>query len=199
MTSLVQHPAPAFCAGAVLGDGTIEEELTLERFRGRHVVLFFYPLDFTFVCPSEILAFDARIEEFVRRDCEILGVSVDSVYTHAAWRRTPVDEGGIGEVRFPLVSDLTRSIARDFGVLSDDGVALRATFLIDREGTVRHQTVNDLGLGRNADETLRVLDALRHVDTSGEVCPAGWTEGEPGMEPTTGGVVKYLRNYRARL
>jgi peroxiredoxin (alkyl hydroperoxide reductase subunit C) len=199
MSTLVQRPAPPFLASALMPDGTFDEELTLERFRGRYVALFFYPLDFTFVCPSEILAFDRRIEAFEERECQVLGCSVDSHYTHFAWRNTSPDSGGIGPVRFPLVSDLSKRIARDYGILADDSVALRATFLIDRGGVVRHQVVNDLGLGRDVDELLRVLDALRHVEVSGEVCPSGWKKGDPAMVPSRTGVASYLKSYRARL
>jgi peroxiredoxin (alkyl hydroperoxide reductase subunit C) len=199
MSTLVQRPAPPFLASALMPDGTFDEEIALERFRGRYVALFFYPLDFTFVCPSEILAFDRRIEAFEERECQVLGCSVDSHYTHFAWRNTPPDSGGIGPVRFPLVSDLSKRIARDYGILADDSVALRATFLIDRGGVVRHQVVNDLGLGRDVDELLRVLDALRHVEVSGEVCPSGWKKGDPAMVPSRTGVASYLKSYRARL
>jgi peroxiredoxin (alkyl hydroperoxide reductase subunit C) len=187
--------APVFRATAVLPDGTIDDRFTLESFRGRYVVLFFYPLDFTFVCPTEILTFDQRIEEFESRGCAVVGVSVDSPYTHVAWRNTAVEDGGIGPIRFPLVSDLTKSIARGYGVLIDEGVALRGTFLIDRDGIVRHEVVNDLGLGRNIDDTLRTLDALRHTERSGKVCPANWESGKADMEPTTVGVAKYLQDF----
>lgn len=199
MSSLVQKSAPNFCAAAVMNDGTINDEFSLETFRGRTVVLFFYPLDFTFVCPSEILAFDKRIEEFEKRDCQVIGVSVDSAFTHNAWRNTAVEDGGIGPIRFPLVADVKKQIASDYGVLLEDGVALRATFLIDAEGVVRHQIVNDLGIGRDVDEALRVVDALQHHRESDNVCPAGWKKGDPAMEPTPDGVKKYLKNYRTRL
>jgi len=199
MSSLVQKSAPTFSAAAVQEDGNIIDGFSLEAFRGRTVVLFFYPLDFTFVCPSEILAFDKRIEEFEQRDCQVIGVSVDSAFTHAAWRNTAVEEGGIGSIRFPLVADVTKKIASDYGVLLEEGVALRATFLIDSKGVVRHQIVNDLGIGRDVDEALRVVDALQHHAQSDNVCPAGWKKGDPAMEPTPAGVKKYLKDYRARL
>jgi peroxiredoxin 2/4 len=199
MSTLVQHPAPTFTASAVLPDGKIDDGFSLEDLRGKYVVLFFYPLDFTFVCPSEILAFDKRVDAFEERNCQVIGVSVDSAFTHAAWRKTAPENGGIGPVRFPLVADLTKHISRTFGVLSGDAVALRATFLLDRDGVIRHQAVNDLGIGRDVDETLRTLDALIHHETSAEVCPAGWTAGDPAMEATSEGVAKYLKNYRARL
>jgi peroxiredoxin (alkyl hydroperoxide reductase subunit C) len=191
--SLIAKPAPDFTAPAVLGGDTIEPEFSLGSLKGKYVVLFFYPLDFTFVCPTEILAFDRKLDEFRERGAEVVGVSVDSQYTHLAWKRTPVDEGGIGPIRYPLVADLTKQISRDYGVLLEEGgVALRGTFLIDREGIVRHAVVNDLGLGRNIDEALRMVDALRHHDEHGDVCPAGWTEGEETMTPTPEGVAKYL-------
>jgi peroxiredoxin (alkyl hydroperoxide reductase subunit C) len=199
MSVLVQKEASSLTATAILPDDTIDEGFSLQKFRGRYVALFFYPLDFTFVCPSEILAFDRRLDEFRNRDCEVIGVSVDSHFTHLAWKNTPVEEGGIGPVRFPLVSDLTKQIARDYGILSDDAVALRGTFLIDREGIVRHQIVNDLGLGRNIDDVLRTLDALQHSEGSGDVCPANWEKGKQAMKPTPAGVKKYLKDFGLKL
>lgn len=195
MSNLVTREAPNFTATAVSPDGHFDAEFSLERFRGRYVILFFYPLDFTFVCPSEILAFDAALEQFKGKNCEVVGVSVDSEYTHLAWRKTPVDQGGIGPIGFPLVSDLKKQIARDYDVLFDESVALRGLFLIDRQGVVRHAVVNDLPLGRSVDEALRMLDALRFHEQKGEVCPANWNEGDEGMEPTTEGVVDYLSKF----
>jgi peroxiredoxin (alkyl hydroperoxide reductase subunit C) len=195
MSFLVAGQAPDFVATAVMGDDSLDEQFSLFSLRGKHVVLFFYPLDFTFVCPSEILAFDERLDEFHERGCEVVGVSVDSHYTHLAWRRTAVENGGIGKIRYPLVSDLKKNIARDYGVLFDDEVALRGLFLIDREGIVRHALVNDLPLGRNVDEALRILDALRFHEKHGDVCPANWKLGEEGMKPTSQGVVDYLSKY----
>jgi peroxiredoxin (alkyl hydroperoxide reductase subunit C) len=195
MSFLVAGEAPDFVATAVMADDSFAEQFSLSSLRGKHVVLFFYPLDFTFVCPSEILAFDERLDEFHERGCEVVGVSVDSHYTHLAWRRTEVEKGGIGKIRYPLVSDLKKSIARDYGVLFDDEVALRGLFLIDREGVVRHALVNDLPLGRNVDEALRILDALRFHEKHGDVCPANWKLGEEGMKPTSQGVVDYLSKY----
>ena len=195
MSFLVASQAPDFVATAVMGDDSLDEQFSLSSLRGKHVVLFFYPLDFTFVCPSEILAFDERLDEFHERGCEVVGVSVDSHYTHLAWRRTEVGNGGIGKIRYPLVSDLKKTIARDYGVLFDDEVALRGLFLIDREGIVRHALVNDLPLGRNVDEALRMLDALRFHEEHGDVCPANWKLGEEGMKPTSQGVVDYLSKY----
>jgi peroxiredoxin (alkyl hydroperoxide reductase subunit C) len=199
MSVLVQKEAPPFTAAAIMPDNAIDESFSLQKYRGRYVVLFFYPLDFTFVCPSEILAFDHRLEEFRKRDCEVIGVSVDSYFTHLAWKNTSVDEGGIGAIRFPLVADLTKQIARDYGILSGESVALRGTFLIDGEGVVRHQVVNDLGLGRNIDDVIRTLDALQHTERSGDVCPANWENGKDAMEPTAIGVKKYLKDFGLKL
>jgi len=191
MPTLVTKQAPDFTAQAVMANDAFAE-LTLSSFQGRYVVLFFYPLDFTFVCPSEIIAFDRRLEEFKEKNCEVIGVSVDSQYTHLAWKSTPLREGGLGNVRFPLVSDLKKEIARAYGVLHDDAVALRGLFLIDREGIVRHQLVNDLPLGRSVDEALRVLEALQFFEAYGDVCPADWHPGQEGMKPTREGVASYL-------
>lgn len=199
MSVLVQKEAPGFTAAAVLPGGVIKEGFSPADYRGRYVILFFYPLDFTFVCPSEILAFDHRIEEFRKRGAEVIGVSVDSQYTHLAWRNTPVEAGGIGPIGFPLVADITKRIARDYGVLAGDAVALRATFLIDREGIVRHQIVNDLGLGRNVDEAIRMLDALQAFEEHGCVCPANWRKGDATMKPTPQGVASYLAEHGKRL
>ena len=195
MTSLVTREAPQFTARAVMPDDTFTDSFTLSQFHGRYVALVFYPMDFSIVCPTELLALDHRIEQFRQRDCEVVGVSVDSHYTHRAWRNTPVDEGGIGPIRFPLVSDLTKQIARDYGVLAGDAVALRATFLIDREGVVRHQVVNDPDVGRNIEDTLRTLDALRHKEDHGRVCPANWEEGRDSLEATPAGVTKFLKDF----
>ena len=195
MSFLVTKDAPDFKATAVLADGSFDEQFSLSALRGKYVVLFFYPLDFTFVCPSEILAFDKKLAEFEERNCAVVGVSVDSPYTHAAWRRTTVADGGIGEICFPLVSDMSRNIARSYGILLDEEVALRGLFLIDREGVVRHAVVNDLPLGRNVDEAVRMVDALRFHEERGEVCPANWKKGGEGMKPTTAGVIDYLSKY----
>ncbi len=195
MPTLVSHPAPDFKAQVVLANNEIVET-TLSDLRGdKYAVLFFYPLDFTFVCPSEIIAFDKKLEEFQKRNCVVLGVSVDSHFTHLAWKNTPRDKGGIGQVRYPLVSDLSKDIARQYGVLFDNTVALRGLFLIDREGKVRHALINDLPLGRNIDEALRILDALQFHETHGEVCPANWREGEEGMKATPDGVADYLARH----
>lgn len=199
MSALVTEQAPAFTAMAVMPDDSFREDFSLAELRGQYVVLLFYPSDFSFVCPSEILALDHRIGQFRERDCEVVGISVDSHHTHLAWKRTPVDDGGIGPIQFPLVADITKQISRDYGVLVGDAVALRATFVVDRLGVVRHQVVNDPDLGRNIEDTLRTLDALRHVEIHGEVCPANWEEGREAMQATPAGVVRYLKDFGLKL
>ena len=191
MCTLVTQQAPDFTAQAVMPNNTFAD-LTLSSTRGKYVVLLFYPLDFTFVCPSEILAFDRKLAEFKKRNCEVIGVSVDSQYTHLAWKSTPLREGGLGAVQFPLVSDLKKDIARAYGVLLDEAVALRGLFLIDKDGIVRHELVNDLPLGRSVDEVLRMLDALQFFETYGDVCPADWHPGEEAIKPTHEGISEYL-------
>jgi peroxiredoxin (alkyl hydroperoxide reductase subunit C) len=176
-------------------DNSIDEKFKLSNYRGKYVVLFFYPLDFTFVCPSEIIAFDAALEKFQRKNTQVIGVSVDSHFTHLAWKNTPRKEGGIGPIRYPLVADLTKSIAEDYGVLLEGGVALRGLFLIDKEGKVRHALINDLPIGRSVDEALRTLDALQFHEQHGDVCPANWHEGEEAMKPTADGVAQYLAKH----
>jgi peroxiredoxin (alkyl hydroperoxide reductase subunit C) len=195
MCTLVTKPAPDFTATAVMPDNTFEENFKLSSYKGKYVVLFFYPLDFTFVCPSEIIAFDTALEKFHKKNAEVIGVSVDSHFTHLAWKNTPRDQGGIGQVRYPLVADLTKQIAADYSVLLEAGIALRGLFLIDKTGVVRHALVNDLPLGRNVDEALRLLDALQFVESHGEVCPANWREGQEAMKPTAEGVAKYLAGH----
>lgn len=193
MGVLVGKQAPDFTAPAVLGNGDIVDAFTLsEATKGKKAVVFFYPLDFTFVCPSELLAFDHRIEEFKKRNVEVIGVSIDSHFSHNAWRNTPVNEGGIGPVNYTLVADMTHSICKSYDVESEGGVAYRGSFLIDEDGQVRHQVVNDLPLGRNVDEMLRMVDALAFHQTHGEVCPAGWNEGDKGMDASPAGVAAYL-------
>ena len=192
--SLVTKEAPDFTATAVMADNDFQE-LTLSDYRGKYVVLFFYPLDFTFVCPSEIIAFDKALPKFQAKNAEIIGVSVDSQFTHFAWRNTEPAKGGIGKVGYPLVADLSKNIARDYGVLLDAGIALRGLFLIDKEGVVQHALVNNLPLGRNVDEALRVLDALQFTEKHGEVCPANWKEGEDSMKPSADGVADYLAKH----
>lgn len=195
MTTLVTREAPDFTATAVLGDNTIVEDFKLSGLRGKYTVLFFYPLDFTFVCPSEIIAFDKQLKEFKSRNCEVVGVSVDSHFTHLAWKNTPVNKGGIGAIGYTLVSDLTKQIARDYGVLLNDAVALRGLFVIDKGGIVRHALINDLPLGRSVEEALRIVDALQFTEQHGEVCPANWKQGEAAMKPTQAGVAEYLAKH----
>ena len=192
--SLVTKQAPEFEAETVMPNNSFEK-ISLSSFRGKYVLVFFYPLDFTFVCPSEILAFNRQVEDFKAKKCEVLGISVDSVYTHLAWKNTPVDQGGIGPIQFPLVSDLSKSISEDYGVLLEDGISLRGLFLIDKEGVIRHELVNDLPLGRNVDEALRVIDALQFFEEHGDVCPANWRPGDEAMKPTAEGVADYLSKH----
>lgn len=194
MAVLVGREAPDFTAPAVLGDGSIVDNFNFkDATEGKYKVVFFYPLDFTFVCPSELIAFDKRIEEFTSRNVEVVGVSIDSHFTHNAWRNTPINDGGIGQVRYPLVADMTHAICKAYDVeLPDGSVAFRGSFLIDKEGTVRHQVVNDLPLGRNIDEMLRMIDALQFTEEHGEVCPAGWNKGSKGMDASPEGVASYL-------
>ncbi len=193
MSALVGKEAPDFTAKTVNPDNEIVE-FTLSELKGKYVILFFYPLDFTFVCPTEIVAFDKKLDEFKKRDCEVVSVSVDSQFTHLAWKNTPLDQGGIGQIQYPMVSDLSHSISKDYGVFFEGAsVAFRGLFLIDKEGIVRHQLVNDLPLGRSVTEALRTLDALRFVDKNGgEVCPADWKEGEDAMKASADGVASYL-------
>ena len=197
---LVTNPAPDFTATAVLADGSIVEDFKLsENFGKKGTVVFFYPLDFTFVCPSEIIAFSHRYDEFQKRGVNVVGVSVDSQFSHFAWRETPVEKGGIGRINFPLVADLTKNIARDYDVLLNDAVALRGSFLIDDKGIVRHAVINDLPLGRNVDEMLRMIDAQQFTDEFGEVCPAGWQKGDEGMKADAEGVAEYLAKHESEL
>lgn len=193
MSVLVGKQAPDFCVPAVLGDGQIVDSFHFsEATAGKYAVVFFYPLDFTFVCPSELIALDHRIDEYKNRGVEVIGVSIDSHFTHNAWRNTPINAGGIGPVRYTLAADLKHEIAKAYDVESDIGVAFRGSFLIDKSGVVRHQVVNDLPLGRNFDELLRVIDALQFHEEHGEVCPAGWQKGDAGMSASPAGVAAYL-------
>ena len=213
---LVTKPAPDFKATAVMPDNSFKE-ISLSDYKGKKVVLFFYPLDFTFVCPTEIIAFDHRLADFEKRGVQVLGCSIDSHFSHLAWKSTDVNKGGIGNVQYPIVADLDKSISRDYDVLVGSepatiytadkevessvggGVALRGSFLIDEEGVVRHAVINDLPLGRNIDEMLRMVDALDFHTKHGEVCPAGWQEGESGMVGSTEGVAAYLSENEAQL
>ena len=191
MSVLVNKPAPNFEATAVI-DGKFET-ISLADYRGKYVLLFFYPLDFTFVCPTELHAFNEKLDEFAARNCQLLAVSVDSHFSHSAWLNTPRARGGIEGVRYPVVSDINKSIARAYDVLLEDaGVALRGLFLIDAAGVVQHQVVNNLPLGRNVDEALRVIDALQFTEEHGEVCPANWSKGDKSMVPTQDGLEEYF-------
>lgn len=191
MAVLVNKAAPDFSATAVVNQDF--QEVSLAQFRGKkNVLLFFYPLDFTFVCPTELHAFQEKLSQFRAKNTEVLAVSVDSKFSHLAWLKTSKDEGGIEGVTYPVISDIHKTIARDYDVLHEDGIALRATFLIDKKGVVRHQTVNDLPLGRNIDEYLRLVDALAFHEKHGEVCPANWTEGQKAMRPDQSGLKEYF-------
>jgi len=193
--TLVTQEAPDFTAEAVMADNSFAE-LKLSGYRGKYVVLFFYPLDFTFVCPSEILAFNKRLADFRKKNCEVIGVSVDSKFTHLAWKNTPPENGGIGPIQYPLVQDLNKSIARSYGILFNESVALRGLFLIDPNGKIRHTVINDLSLGRSVNEALRMVDALQFVEThGGEVCPANWQEGDEAMTASNEGVAAYLAKH----
>ena len=195
MSTLVTRQAPDFTATAVMGDNSFKEDFKLSDYQGKYVILFFYPLDFTFVCPSEIIAFDKALAKFQEKNCEVIGVSIDSQFTHWAWKNTPVNDGGIGNIQYPLVADLDKKISRQYGVLLDMGVALRGTFLIDKEGVIRHAVINDLPLGRSIDEALRMVDALEFHESHGDVCPANWKAGEEAMTPTAEGVADYLAKH----
>lgn len=200
MSVLVGKKAPDFTTSAVMPNNEINDKFNLTSYlNGRIGVLFFYPLDFTFVCPSEIIAFNNRLEEFKNRGVEVIGVSVDSKFSHLAWKNTEINKGGIGQVQFPLVADLSKNISRDYDVLIGEEVALRGTFLIDQQGIVRHQVVNDLPLGRNIEEAIRMVDALKFFQENGEVCPAGWNKGKEGMKPSSEGVAKYLAGNSEKL
>jgi len=193
MSVLVGQAAPDFCVAAVKASGEIVDEYRLsEAIKDKYGLVFFYPLDFTFVCPSELIALDHRIPEFEARGVEVIGVSIDSQFTHNAWRNTPVDNGGIGPVKYTLAADVNHAICQAYGVEHPDGVAFRGAFLIDKEGLVRAQIVNDLPLGRNIDELIRLVDALQFHEEHGEVCPAGWNKGDKGMDASPTGVAKYL-------
>lgn len=187
----VQKEAPDFTAPAVMPDGSFKE-LSLKSYRGKYVVLFFYPLDFTFVCPTELIALDEKLDEFKKRNAEVIGISVDSQYSHYTWRNVPREQGGVGPLNYPLVSDLDKAISAAYGVLLEKpAVALRGLFILDRNGILKHITINDLSLGRNVDEILRVLDAIQFNEQYGEVCPVNWKKGEEGMKPDQKGLRSY--------
>ena len=193
MAVLVGKPAPDFTVPAVLANGEIVDNFNLaSALKGKYGLVFFYPLDFTFVCPSELIALDHRIPDFKARNVEVVGVSIDSHFTHNAWRNTPINDGGIGPVKYTLAADITHSIAKDYDVESAGGVAFRGAFIIDKAGVVRAQIVNDLPLGRSMDEILRLVDALQFTEEHGEVCPANWKKGDKGMNASPEGVAKYL-------
>ena len=193
MAVLVGKSAPDFTAAAVLGNGQIDNAFNFKKAtEGKHAVVFFYPLDFTFVCPSELIAFDHRLEEFTKRGVEVIGVSIDSAFTHSAWRNTPVEKGGIGQVGYTLVADIKHEICKAYDVEAAGGVAFRGSFLIDKAGVVQHQVVNNLPLGRNVDELFRMVDALQFTEENSEVWPAGWNKGKKGMKSDAAGVASYL-------
>lgn len=194
MSTLVGKKAPDFTAAAVLANGDIVNQYHFaEATKNKYAIVFFYPLDFTFVCPSELIALDKRIEEFNQRNTVVIGVSIDSQFTHNAWRKTPLNEGGIGPVRYPLVADVNHQICQAYGVEHETAhVALRGAFLIDKHGVVRSAIVNDLPLGRNIDELIRLVDAVQYHEKHGEVCQAGWNKGETGIKPTTEGIANFL-------
>ena len=198
MSVLVGKEAPGFKAQAVMPDNSFKE-ISLSDYQGKYVVLFFYPLDFTFVCPSEIIAFDHRLSEFKARNVEVIAVSIDSHFTHLAWKNTAVADGGIGNVQFPMIADIDKAITDAYDMRVNPGIALRGSFLIDKNGIVQHQVVNALALGRNVDEMLRMVDALQFTEEHGEVCPAGWHKGKEGMKGSTEGVAEYLAKHAEEL
>lgn len=195
-TVLVGRKAPDFCVPAVLGTGEIDSKYRLyDALENKYGLIFFYPLDFTFVCPSELIALDNRIEEFVQRGVEVIAVSIDSQFTHNAWRNTPVDKGGIGPVRYTMVADINHSVCQAYGVEHPEaGVALRGAFIIDRQNVVRAQIVNDLPLGRNIGEIIRLIEALQFHEEHGEVCPANWNKGKAAIQASPEGIARYLAN-----
>ena len=194
MATLVSKPAPNFEAQAVMPDGSFKQ-IKLSDFKGKYVVLFFYPLDFTFVCPTEIIAFSDQQGEFEKRNTQVLGVSIDSHFSHLAWRNTDRKTGGLGEIKYPLVADLNKQICKVYDVLADMGIAFRGLFLIDKDGVVQHQLVNNLPLGRNIGEALRMVDALQYHEEHGEVCPANWKEGSDGMKADPKGSQEYFNKH----
>lgn len=193
MTFMIGHKFPTTTTSAVLANGSITDDFSVSTFaKDKYAVVFFYPLDFTFVCPTEILAFNEAAAEFEKRGCALIGASVDSKFSHHAWRETPLNKGGIGKINFPLISDLERKLSSDLGILAPGGVTYRAAYLVDKEGTVRSMVINDLPLGRNVAELLRVLDALQYHEEHGEVCPAGWQKGQTGIQTTSESTGAYL-------
>lgn len=200
MGVLVGKPAPDFKVSAVLGNGEIVGDFSLSnQIKGKYALVFFYPLDFTFVCPSELIALDNRFDQFKERKVEVIAVSIDSQFTHNAWRNTPIDKGGIGPVKYIMAADINHSIAKSYDVETEGGVAFRGAFIIDKAGVVRSQIINDLPLGRNMDELIRLFDALAFHEEHGEVCPAGWNKGDEGMKATSAGVASYLAGNAKKL
>ena len=195
MPTLVSKEAPDFTAAAVMPDGSFKDDFKLSDYRGKYVILFFYPLDFTFVCPTEIVAFSTKTQEFQKRNTEVIGVSIDSKFSHLAWRNTDRKKGGLGKIAYPLIADMDKKISASYDVLLDVGIALRGLFLIDKDGVVQHQLVNNLPLGRNIDEALRMVDALQHFEGKGEVCPANWSQGQDSMKPDPEGSQEYFEKH----
>ena len=194
MATLVSRPAPEFEPQAVMPNGSFKQ-IKLSDYKGKYVVLFFYPLDFTFVCPTEIIAFSDKQGEFEKRNTQVIGVSIDSHFSHLAWRNTDRKKGGLGDIAYPLVADISKQVSKDYDVLADMGIAFRGLFLIDKDGIVQHQLVNNLPLGRNVDEALRLVDALQFHEKNGEVCPANWKEGEDGMQADPEGAQAYCSKH----
>jgi len=190
----IQEKAPNFIAETLMPNGSFDLIELSKYYNKKYVVLFFYPLDFTFVCPSEIIAFSKKNTEFKNKNTEVLGISVDSKFTHYAWAHTPIEKGGVGPLTFPLISDLSKDISKKYNVLFNNSISIRATFLIDKKGFIRHYSLNDLPLGRNIDEILRIINALQHNEKYGEVCPAGWNLGKQAIKPTLDGIQNYLKN-----
>ena len=195
MATLVSKEAPDFTASAVMPDGSFKDDFKLSDQRGKYVVLFFYPLDFTFVCPTEIVGFSTEVEEFKKRNTEVIGVSVDSKFSHLAWRNTDTKSGGMGNIQYPLVADMDKSISRNYDVSLGESVALRGLFLIDKNGIVQHQLINNLPLGRNIQEAIRMVDALQYFEANGEVCPANWEKGKDSMKPDPTGSQDYFKKH----
>jgi peroxiredoxin 2/4 len=200
MKAFVGKEAPNFIAKAIMPDNEIDFDFSLKNhINGSKCVLFFYPLDFTFVCPSEIIAFHNRLGEFAAYDTRVVAVSVDSHFSHLAWKNTSHGKGGIGNVQFPMVSDLNKHISNAYNVLNDDGIAMRGTFVIDQDFTLRHMHINDLPLGRNVDEIIRIISAIDHHREHGEVCPAGWTKGKEAITASSEGIADYLASNAEKL
>jgi len=196
MSAQVSRKAPVFKSTAIMPDNSVNKNFKLEDYKGKYVVLFFWPLDFTFVCPTEILEFNKKLKEFEERGVQVVGCSTDSHHSHLAWKNMPVKEGGIGQVQYPMVADFDKSISRDYGVLiEEDGLALRGSFLIDRDGVLQHAVINNLPLGRNIDEMIRMVDALQFTEKHGEVCPANWEKGKESMKADSQGLKEYFKKH----